>query len=123
MKIREEYTCPLELTHDLTKGKWKPILLWKLKEGPMALSTLEREIKGISQKMLLEQLKELTKGTLVEKKSYEGYPLRVEYFLTARGERLLAALTIMQQVGIEMMLEAGMEETLEETGLYPQKSV
>jgi hypothetical protein len=24
MKIREEYTCPLELTHDLTKGKWKP---------------------------------------------------------------------------------------------------
>ncbi len=29
MKIRTEYTCPLELVHDMTKGKWKPIILWR----------------------------------------------------------------------------------------------
>ncbi len=33
MKIRDEYTCPLELTHDITKGKWKPIILWQLGKG------------------------------------------------------------------------------------------
>lgn len=56
MKTRTEYTCPLELTHDITKGKWKPIILWQLGKGPHSLAGLKREIKGISQKMLIEQL-------------------------------------------------------------------
>ena len=29
MKMREEFTCPLELVHDMIKGKWKPIILWR----------------------------------------------------------------------------------------------
>ena len=33
MKLREEYTCPLELTHDLIRGKWKSIILWQLGKG------------------------------------------------------------------------------------------
>ena len=53
MKTRTEYTCPLELTHDITKGKWKPIILWQLGKGPHSLAGLKREIKGISQKMLI----------------------------------------------------------------------
>lgn len=59
MKMREEYTCPLELTHDLIRGKWKPIILWQLGKGKKSLLQLERGIKGVNQKMLLEQLKEL----------------------------------------------------------------
>ena len=57
MKLRDEYTCPLELTHDMIKGKWKSIILWRLRIGPTSLSKLEKEINGINQKMLLEQLK------------------------------------------------------------------
>ncbi len=53
MKIRTVYTCPLELTHDMIKGKWKPIILWRLRLGPTSLSKLERDIEGITQKMLL----------------------------------------------------------------------
>lgn len=30
MKIREEFTCPLELVQDMIKGKWKPIIIWFL---------------------------------------------------------------------------------------------
>lgn len=85
MKIRTEYTCPLELVHDMIKGKWKPIILWRLRLGATSLAKLERDIDGITQKMLLEQLKELTEYGFVEKKSYEGYPLHVCYhtsFLT-----------------------------------------
>lgn len=33
MKMRTEYTCPLELVHDMIKGKWKPIILWRLRLG------------------------------------------------------------------------------------------
>ena len=59
MKMRKYYTCPLELTHDMIKGKWKPIILWQLSKGTSSLSDLKREIKGISQKMLLQHLNEL----------------------------------------------------------------
>lgn len=54
MIVREEYTCPLELTHDITRGKWKPIILWVLGKEPLSLSQLEHGIKKITQKMLLE---------------------------------------------------------------------
>ena len=33
MKIRDDHTCPLELVHDMIKGKWKPIILWRLRLG------------------------------------------------------------------------------------------
>ena len=81
MKMRKEYTCPLELTHDLTKGKWKPIILWQLGKGVKFVTQLEREIQGINQKMLLEQLKELHYYDMIDRKSFEGYPLKVEYSL------------------------------------------
>lgn len=116
MKIRDEYTCPLELTHDITKGKWKPIILWQLGKGKNSLSKLERDIKGINQKMLLEQLKELLEYGMITKQSFEGYPLKVEYSLTERGKKLLEAVTIMQGVGIELMKESGMEDVLKMNG-------
>lgn len=123
MKLREQYTCPLELTHDMIKGKWKPIILWRLRLGPTSLSQLERDINGITQKMLLEQLKELMEYELVEKQVYEGYPLRVEYFLTKdRGPRIVEALTIMQELGIEFMLRNDMADVLVAKGIHPQKS-
>lgn len=105
MKMREEYTCPLELTHDMIKGKWKPVILWQLSKGPASLSALKKEIAGISQKMLLQHLNELQSCGVVEKKTYEGYPLKVEYFLTPRGHKIFGAVTIMQEVGIEIMQE------------------
>ena len=88
MKVRKDYTCPLEIVHDILKGKWKTIILYQMKDGKKSLSELQREIVGISQKMLLEQLGELIQFGLVEKKKYEGYPLRVEYSLTKRRARL-----------------------------------
>lgn len=118
MKIRTEYTCPLELVHDMIKGKWKPIILWRLRLGKTSLAKLEKDIEGITQKMLLEQLKELQEYGFVEKKSYEGYPLRVEYSLTEdMGAQILEALRIMQQIGIDYLIANGMEHVLEEKGI------
>ena len=96
MKMRTEYTCPLEPMHDIIKGKWKSIILWRLRLGATSLAKLERDIDGITQKMLLEQLKELMDYGFVEKKSYEGYPVHVEYSLTdGMGTEILEALRIM----------------------------
>ena len=121
MKIREEFTCPLELIHDMMKGKWKPIILWRLRLGATSLSKLERDIDGITQKMLLEQLKELIDYGFVKKKTFEGYPLRVEYSLTAdMGEKILEALKIMQHIGIDYLKKNGMEYILMEKGVVPE---
>lgn len=117
MRIREEYTCPLELTHDITKGKWKPIILWLLRQDHKSLSYLEKNIKGINQKMLIEQLKELLDFGMIGKKTFEGYPLKVEYYLTDRGGKMLEAITIMQNIGIDLMKENGMEDILKAKGL------
>jgi DNA-binding HxlR family transcriptional regulator len=117
LKIRDKYTCPLELTHDITKGKWKPIILWQLGKGAMSLARLEKDIIGITQKMLLEHLKELTDFGMVAKHTFEGYPLKVEYSLTERGKKILEAVTIMQSVGIDLMKENGMDDILKANGL------
>lgn len=103
MKTRTKLTCPLEVTHDAIKGKWKPIILWSLKDGPTSLSILEKSINGISQKMLIEQLKEMISCGLIEKNEFEGYPLKVEYLLTEMGKELLEAVVIMQKIGIKLM--------------------
>ncbi len=117
MKERMEYTCPLELSHDLIRGKWKPIILWQLGKKPCSLSELNKGILGIGEKMLLQHLGELQQFSMVYKKQFEGYPLRVEYSLTERGERMLEVVMMMQQVGIEIMREDGKESLLREKGV------
>lgn len=113
MKMRDDYTCPLELVHDMIKGKWKTIILWRLRLGATSLSKLEQDIEGITQKMLLEHLKELIEYGLVDKKSHSGYPLHVEYFLTEpMGTQILEALRIMQHIGIEYLKNNGREQEL-----------
>jgi DNA-binding HxlR family transcriptional regulator len=110
LKIRSAYTCPLEIVHDIIKGKWKTIIMFQLRKGNLTLSELERGIEGITQKMLLQQLNELQKFGLVAKNVFPGYPLHVEYFLTEpRGRKMLQAIQIMQEVGIEYMEQHGME--------------
>ena len=104
MKIRTVCTCPLEIVHDIMRGKWKTIIVFQLRNGGMGLAELERGIEGITQKMLLQHLGELRAFGLIGKIEPDGYPLRVTYFLTERGEKLLQAVRIMQDIGLEYML-------------------
>lgn len=117
MKLRTQYTCPLEMTHDIIRGKWKPIILWQLSKGARSLSGLKQDICGISQKMLIQHLKELAEYGIVGKNTFEGYPLKVEYFLTERGKKIFEAVSIMQSVGIEIMLEDNRQDFLKNLGL------
>lgn len=117
MKMRDSYTCPLELTHDIIRGKWKPIILWQLGKGATSLSALQKDIDGIGQKMLLQHLGELQDFGMVEKEPYEGYPLKVEYSLTNKGKRILDVIITMQEIGIELMKEDHKEDFLKNKGL------
>ncbi len=117
MKMRSQYTCPLEMTHDIIKGKWKPLIIWQLSKGGKILTVLKKSIRGISQKMLVQHLNELLECGVIGKLTNDGYPLKSEYFLTERGKRIFGAISIMQSIGIEMMLEDDREDFLKEKGL------
>ncbi|MDE7254477.1 MAG: helix-turn-helix transcriptional regulator [Acetatifactor sp.] len=117
MKVRDSYTCPLELTHDIIRGKWKPIILWQLGKGAASLAALQNDIVGIGQKMLLQHLGELQDFGMVQKEQFDGYPLKVEYSLTDKGKRMLNVVIAMQEIGIELMKEDGKEDFLKNKGL------
>ena len=123
MKIRENYTCPLEFVHDIIRGKWKAIIIFQLRDKKCSFSELQHSIHGVSQKMLLEQLSELKQFGIVDKMIFSGYPLKVEYYLTDRGNKILSAIYIMQEVGLEYMVEHGMEDILKEKGIPYERSL
>ena len=117
MKMRSDYTCRLELTHDIIRGKWKALILWLVSKSGCSPSALKKSIPGISQKMLLQHLNELLECGVIQKTTSEGYPLKTEYSLTQRGQKIFEAVSIMQSVGIEMMLEDNREDFLRDKGL------
>lgn len=111
MKIRQRFICPLELVSDMLKGKWKPIILWRLRLGPTSPSKLQQDIENITEKMLIQQLAELIESGFVFKKIYVGYPLKVHYGLTEQGEKILGALAVMQEVGEGLIQEGYLQKS------------
>jgi len=97
------------------------MIIYQLKNGHTSLAQLERDIEGITQKMLLQHLSELQACAIVDKIKTEGYPLQVAYFLTDRGRKLLEAVLIMQEIGIEFMVERGQTELLDRKGINYKK--
>lgn len=89
------FVCPIEATLSLIEGKWKPLLIWRLKDRTMRFNQLASEMPKISPKMLTKQLRELEKDGLVERKMYPEIPPRVEYSLTDRAKSLMPVLESM----------------------------
>jgi DNA-binding HxlR family transcriptional regulator len=92
----KEYACTFEIAMDLIGGKWKPIIIWHLgTEGTKRFSELKKLLTKITQKMLTQQLRELEKDNLVERKVYAQVPPKVEYSLTDLGKSLMPILRMM----------------------------
>jgi DNA-binding HxlR family transcriptional regulator len=87
------FYCPVEVTLDMIGGRWKPLILWHLKERDVLRhGQLKRLIPTITQKMLTQQLRQLEEDGLVQRTQYAEVPPRVEYSLTAYGRELQAML-------------------------------
>ena len=91
--MREQaYGCGLDAALDVVGGKWKPIVLWQLVPGPRRFGELRRLVTGISEKMLIQQLREMEADGVVSRKDFREVPPRVEYSLTPLGVTLTEAL-------------------------------
>jgi DNA-binding HxlR family transcriptional regulator len=88
----ETARCGLDAVLVVIGGKWKTLILWELREEPRRFGELRRLVEGISEKVLIQQLRELEADGMVHRKQYNQIPPKVEYSLTPFGESLNAAL-------------------------------
>lgn len=87
-----EFLCGLDAAVSVVGGKWKALILWALSERPRRFAELRRELDGISEKVLIQQLRELERDGVVHREVHEQVPPKVVYSLTADGVALESAL-------------------------------
>ena len=95
----DEAQCPVKTTLDVIGGKWKPLILYFLKDGAVRFSDLRRSVPDVTQKMLTDRLRELEADGIVRRKVYAQVPPKVEYSLTAYGKTLAPILEAMAAWG------------------------
>lgn len=100
------FTCGLDATLRVIAGKWKPLILYFLaQDGPTRYGELRRAVRDVSDKMLIQQLKELEADGLVKRTDYKEVPPRVDYSLTPLGLSLGEALVPLCAWGTEHMAD------------------
>jgi DNA-binding HxlR family transcriptional regulator len=83
----------VETAFRMLEGRWKMVIIFHLFDREvLRFSELERAIPGVSQKMLIQQLRDLEGDGIVERTVYPQVPPKVEYRLTDWGRAMCPAL-------------------------------
>ena len=110
---RGPYFCGIDAAMDVVSGKWKVLILWELAEhGVRRFAQLRRGLPGVSEKMLVQQLRELEEDGLVHREVFAEVPPRVEYSLTGEGRSLNQALAPLGAWGTERIRRIGAEKVV-----------
>lgn len=82
-------------------GKWKADILWELHVAPRRFGRLRAALPGISDKMLMQALREMEQDGVIERRTHAEAPPRVVYSLTERGASLNRGVTALSAWGLE----------------------
>ena len=100
MKTKDELpVCPVATAVSLIGGKWKLLIIRNLKERPWRFNELQRDIEGISQKVLTDSLRQMIDDGLVYRHDYQEMPPKVEYELTELGKEMLPIIDALADFG------------------------
>ncbi|GAB2639841.1 helix-turn-helix domain-containing protein [Emticicia sediminis] len=103
--VFDENSCPVTATMQVLGGKWKCILINAIYiTSPARFGELKRSVKGITQSMLTQQLRELEDDGVISRKIYAEIPPRVEYTLTEFGLSLSPIMQTMAEWGKQYRL-------------------
>ena len=94
-----ELDCPVKITSEIIGGKWKPLILYFLRDKTRRFGELQKLIPGATKKMLAQRLRELERDDIVRRKVFAQVPPRVEYALTRHGASLRPVLESMSAWG------------------------
>lgn len=98
-KRQKVFSCSIEAALNMISGKWKLPILNQLTYGPKRYSDLRRNISGITEKMLTQQLRELEEDGLINRKIYPVVPPKVEYSFTGIGTGLKLVFAALSEWG------------------------
>lgn len=90
--VTENAECGLDVALAVMGGKWKPMILYHLQHGPRRFGDLKRQVTGISEKVLIQQLRDLQMVGVLVRHDYQEVPPRVDYTVTPFGMTLVEAL-------------------------------
>ena len=93
--------CPIRTTLELLGGKWRLLIIHQIGEQTIRFGKLKRSLPDISEKMLVQELKNLADNGLVIRHSYGEVPPRVDYQLTVPGKRVLPLIEHLRAFGEE----------------------
>lgn len=100
MKTKDELpVCPVATAVSIIGGKWKLLIIRNLKERPWRFNELQRDIEGISQKVLTDSLRQMIDDGLVYRHDYQEIPPKVEYGLTELGKEMLPIIEALADFG------------------------
>jgi len=120
--MHNKLECPIMSTIAMISDKWKVLIICKLSKGTMRFNELMRALKGVTQRVLTHQLRELEADGLVSRRVYAEVPPRVEYSLTALGSTLipvLGQLEIWAQEHASELLDARRRAVAASSGVDP----
>ncbi|WP_166350155.1 winged helix-turn-helix transcriptional regulator [Phytoactinopolyspora limicola] len=111
------YFCGIDAAMDVVGGKWKALILWELhNSGIRRFGELRRGLPGVSEKVLIQQLRELEQDGIVYRQVYAEVPPRVEYSLTDHGRALNDALGPLGEWGSQRIERIGAERIPHHSG-------
>jgi DNA-binding HxlR family transcriptional regulator len=88
----------LDVALDVLSGRWKALILYHLfSHDVLRFSDLRRALQGVSHKMLAQQLREMERDDIVQRRVYAEVPPKVEYRLSDSGAQLLPVLQALQK--------------------------
>ena len=90
--MKRDYSCGLDVALAVVGGKWKPLVIFHLGGGTRRFGELRRLVTGISEKVLIQQLKEMEADGILSRTDHREVPPRVDYAMTAFGRTLATAL-------------------------------
>lgn len=92
--------CPVATTVGLIGNKWKILILRDVLDGPKRFGELRKSLEGISQKVLTDNLRDMEKDGLLNRKVFPEVPPRVEYSLSEIGETMRPIIKQMEEWGL-----------------------
>ena len=101
VKKEELPACPVATTVGLIGGQWKLLILRNLLARTWRFNELQRDLSGVSQKVLTENLREMEEDGLIIRTVYPEVPPRVEYSLSGLGESMRPIIRTMEAWGLE----------------------
>jgi DNA-binding HxlR family transcriptional regulator len=87
--MKAHHGCPVQATINVLRGKWKVQAVWRLSFGPKRFAELRSLLRGVSDKVLTSQLRELEKDGVVIRITVRSSPPRVTYSLSPSGQKLI----------------------------------